>query len=383
MSLRGRVLNVAGTSLPVRWWAASRCSAHGVKVRRGKGSVEFQRGAEVIRVALKHAFYAAQICASFDALKRGVTPRTEQGMSVTDYTAAMERFNTCRECLARGAVLEEANGSMRLRKGSQAMLLAEQHEMYSPFLAEHFEMYFSPLVPEQRDGLEVLDFSRPGVLQTYRKWGLQFEMASFPEEDDAMEQYFRFYRPKPGDVVFDIGAHCGVSSYWFSKMVGDAGTVVCFEPDPVNFELLVRNVERHGLKNVRVERAAIAGERGELAFSAEGTIGSKLASLLDRESAGKIVKVEAWTLADAFERYGTPAFCKIDIEGAETEVIRASEQLLRERRAHMVLDTSHTKADGSLTGPEVDAMLRSYGYRVVSEANPLLTTWAEPVEQAR
>jgi FkbM family methyltransferase len=311
--LRGRLLRVAGASLPVRWWLSKRCRADGVKVRAARGGVDFQRGTEVIRVAPKHAFFATQICGGFDALKRGAAVQSDHGLRVTDFTAAMDRFNTCRACLAFGAVLEEVDGELRLRRGNEVMLLAEEHAGYSPYLAEYFGMYFSPLLPERRDGLEVLDYSRPGILQTYRKSGLQFEMASFPEEEDAMEEYFRYYRPKAGDLVFDVGAHCGVSSYWFSKMVGDEGTVVCFEPDPVNYELLVRNVERHGLKNVRVERAAIAGERGELAFSAEGTIGSRLASLREGESAGKNVTVEARTLADAFEKNGVPAFCKIDI----------------------------------------------------------------------
>lgn len=378
MSLRGRLLNVVGTSLPVQWWLGWRCKAEGVKVRAARGGVEFQRSADAIRVAPKHAFFATQICSSFDVLKRGVAVQFEQGLQVTDFTAAMDRFNLCRACVAFGVVLEEAEGELRLRKGDRVMLLAEKHATYSPYLAEYFDMYFSPLLPERKNGLEVLNFSRPGVLQTYRRSGLQFEMASFPEEEDAIEEYFRCYRPKRGDLVFDVGAHCGVSSYWFSQIVGDEGTVVCFEPDPVNYELLVRNVERHGLKNVRVERVAIAGARGELAFSAEGTIGSRLASLREGQSAGEIVTVDAWTLADAFEKYGAPAFCKIDIEGAEIEVIRASEQLLRKNRTHLVLDTSHEKADGTPTASEVDAMLRRYGYKVMSEANPLLTTWAEP-----
>lgn len=379
MSLRGRVLNIAGASWPVRLWLRPRCKADGVELIAAPKAVEFRKGTEAIRVAPKHVFYASEICHSFDHLKRGVQARVDHGVSVTDYTVAMDRFNYCRACLAFDAVLEEVEGQLRLRKGSQAMLLSTKHAMYAPFLAAHFDMYFSPLVPTRVDGLNVLDYSRPGVLQTYKASGLQFEMASFPEEEDAIEEYFRYYRPKPGDLVFDIGAHCGVSTYWFSKLVGDEGKVVCFEPDPVNYELLVRNIERHALKNVYVEQRAIAGERGELAFSAEGTIGSMLASLLTRESAGKVVTVQAWTLADAFERYGVPAFCKIDIEGAEIEVIRVSEELLRKSRTHLVLDTSHKKPDGSPTGPDVDAMLRHYGYNVTSDANPLLTTWAEPI----
>jgi FkbM family methyltransferase len=284
----------------------------------------------------------------------------------------------CRLCASFGASLEEIDGELRLRKKKQCMMLSRERGIYAPFLAEHFAMYFSPLLPEQRDGMEVLDFSRPGVLQTYKRTGLQFEMASFPEEEEMMEAYFRWYRPKAGDLVFDIGAHCGVSSYLLSQMVGASGRVICFEPDPVNFQLLERNIERHGLKNVVAEKVAIAGGRGELAFSSEGTIGSMLGSLLTRESAGTMVMVEAWTLGDAYERYGVPALCKIDIEGSEVDVIRRSAEVLRRSRTNLVLDTSHLKLDGSPTGPEVDAMLRSYGYEVMSEANPLLTTWARP-----
>jgi len=58
------------------------------------------------------------------------------------------------------------------------------------------------------------------TVQRYAKSGLEFEMASFPEEEDAIEEYFRWYRPKSGDLVFDMGAHCGVSTYWLSKLVG-------------------------------------------------------------------------------------------------------------------------------------------------------------------
>jgi len=259
------------------------------------------------------------------------------------------------------------------------MILSERHLIYAPHLAEHFDNYFSSLVPTVIDGIEVLDYSRPGVLQTYKSSGLQFEMASFPEEGEAIDDYFRWYRLKPGDLAFDIGAHCGVSTYYFSKMVGPKGRVVCFEPDPVNFEILLRNIERHGLTNVSVEKVAIAGERGKLAFSAEGTVGSMLGSLLGRETAGELVEVEAWTLADAFDKFGTPDFCKIDIEGAEVDVIGKSSELLRNRKTNFAIDTNHAKPDGQMTNEDVEALFRSYGYACGSEANPYVTTWAGPI----
>jgi len=260
------------------------------------------------------------------------------------------------------------------------MLLGAKHFVYASDMAEKFELYFCPLVPEERDGLHVLDYSKPGRVQTYKKSGLQFAMASFPEEDDMIEEYFRWYRPKPGDLIFDVGAHCGVSSYHFSKLVGPEGRVVCFEPDPVNFGILRSNIERHGLTNVVAENTAVAAAAGKLAFSSEGTIGSKISTLLTRESAGETVMVTAVTLKDAFERWGVPDFCKIDIEGAEIEVVAASEMVLKQNPTNLALDTSHLKVDGTPTAADVEVLLRGYGYEVASEANPLLTTWARPAK---
>ena len=257
------------------------------------------------------------------------------------------------------------------------MILSSAHLVYATDMAEKFDLYFAPLIPELREGIQVLDYSTPGQLQTYKS-GLQFEMASFPEEEEAIEEYFKWYRPKAGDLIFDMGAHCGVSTYHLSKLVGESGKVVAFEPDPVNYEILRRNIQRHGLTNVIAERAAIAGKAGKLGFNSEGTIGSSLQSLLLRDSVGSTVMVDAITLAEAFERWGTPTFCKIDIEGAEIDVLANSADVLKKHPSHFALDTNHPRATGEMTSGEVERMFKSYGYEVKSEANPLLTTWARP-----
>lgn len=115
------------------------------------------------------------------------------------------QFLIDRACRRYGVSLTHKGSFLSLRKGRREMRLALKHFVHARHLAEYFDLYFSPLVPAEIDGLSVLDFSHPGKLQTYVKSGLQFEMSSFPEEEEAIEDYYRWYRAQPGDVIFDVG----------------------------------------------------------------------------------------------------------------------------------------------------------------------------------
>ncbi len=375
--VRTSVLTAVGGSWPVTLWAKWKCRGF-CSVRRAGSALELRKEDRAVLLAAKHSFFAPKVCENFDAFAVALPLEMRDGVWTADFSKNTDTFNISNTCLGWGAVMESRNGALWLKKDTRAMILAPQHLIYAPDMAEKFDIYFSPLVPSERDGMQVLDYSKPGNVQTYRGSGLAFEMASFPEEEEAIEEYFKWYRPKAGDLVFDMGAHCGVSTYHLSRLVGPEGKVIAFEPDPVNFAILLRNIARHGMANVTAVNVAVAGTNGKLAFNSEGTIGSSLVSLLGRESAGSVLMVDAMTLQDAFAQYGVPVFCKIDIEGAEVDVIAKSGELLRGCKTQFALDTNHPKADGKCTDKEIEALFQSYGYETLSQANPLLTTWARP-----
>jgi FkbM family methyltransferase len=375
---RTTLLMMAGGTVFARAWANAKCKPYGVKVTAATDGVELRKENYAILLAPKHIFFAQEIAAAFGAYAHALPTVERDGISRANFAVFPEAINTCRRSLRAGVVIEDRDGAIWLHKGKQALILSQAHFVYAADIAETFERYFLPLVPEMLDGIEVLDYSKPGKLQTFRGSGLQFEMASFPEEEDELEESFHWYRPKPGDLVYEIGAHCGVSTYHFAKMVGPEGRVIAFEPDPVNIEILRRNMERYNLTNVTIVNAAVAGESGQLLFSSEGSVGSMLMSVLGRPPAGPVVKVEAMTLADAFAKWGVPDFCKVDIEGSEIDVVAKSAELLKANKTNFALDTCHLKVDGQSTHADVEALFRSYGYDVESEAKPLMATWARP-----
>ncbi len=286
-------------------------------------------------------------------------------------------YSTRRLCGHTGVQLNAHQGALELVKGTKIMRIPAKHFGYAPSLAERFDSHFAMVVPFMRDGFSVVDYSAPR-LQTLAVSGLQFEMSSFPEEESATEAYFRHYSPRLGDTIFDVGAHCGVSVYYFSKAVGPSGRVIAFEPDKLNHSQLLKNIDRHGLSNVTTVRAAIAGTSGTAHFHSEGTQGSGLSRHFGRPSFLPVDMVETITLGDAFDKWGVPNFCKIDIEGAEIEALAGAQERLQRASVPLALDTSHI-VNGTRTQFEVERILQAAGYQVESaEIEGYMNTWASP-----
>jgi len=279
-------------------------------------------------------------------------------------------------CARHGARLSFTNDCIDVSKGNRVIRIAMQHFPFALDMSRSFDLYFEQMVPTGTGQLSV-DYSRPR-LHRYAGSGLEFELSSFAEEAAAIESYFRWYRPKPGDIVFDVGAYCGVSSYHFAQMVGPSGKVYAFEPDPLNFSLLQRNIARHGLTNVFPLQVAISATSGSADFFCEGTLGSTLAAHSSRIYGGGITRVQTITFEQACLTYGVPAFAKIDIEGAEVAVLAAAADFLKTHGINFTLDTNHIVA-GKLSNRAVETQLAACAYEVESSDEfGFMTTWARP-----
>jgi len=285
-------------------------------------------------------------------------------------------------CARHGARLSFRKGYIDISKGNHTIRLADRLLPYAIDMSKSFDLFFGQIVPVAVEGRLLVDYSKPN-LHRYAATGLEFELSSLAEEVAAIESYFRWYRPQLGDIVFDVGAYCGVSSYYFSQMVGPNGKVYAFEPDPLNFSLLQRNIARHHLANVVAVDAAISQEAGFAEFYSEGALGSTLAGHSTRPSCGGLSRVRTMTFEQACFDYGVPAFAKIDIEGAEVAMLAAASEYLKSHAIHFVLDTNHFVA-GELSNRPVETLLTACGYRVESSDKfGFMTTWADPVQKQK
>jgi hypothetical protein len=72
---------------------------------------------------------------------------------------------------------------------------------------------------------------------------------------------------RPGDVVYDVGAHVGLYTLLAARRVGPAGHVFAFEPSHRNLAHLHRHCTLNHAANVRIVEAAVSDIDGMLAFA--------------------------------------------------------------------------------------------------------------------
>jgi len=136
---------------------------------------------------------------------------------------------------------------------------------------------------------------------------------------------------KEGDVVIDIGANIGYFTVLLANLVGQEGKVYAFEPDPRNFDLLQRTIERNGYSHVIAEQKAVSNKAGEfLLYQTQ----SWAASALTPTGHVGTVKVQVITLDEFLSNEGHIDFVKMDIDGSEPLAIEGMAQLIQ-RSPHL------------------------------------------------
>jgi FkbM family methyltransferase len=128
---------------------------------------------------------------------------------------------------------------------------------------------------------------------------------------------------KPGMVVVDVGAHVGYFSLIAARQVGPTGRVFAFEPDPINYELLQRNIELNGYTNVTAVNAAVADVVGSRTLFQTALDSGRHSTYHHGLPESGSVEVDTWTLDAFLETKDWPPvdLVKVDVEGAEVDVL--------------------------------------------------------------
>ena len=168
---------------------------------------------------------------------------------------------------------------------------------------------------------------------------------------------------KLGMTVIDIGAHVGYYSLLLAKCVGPTGRVFSFEPLHENLALLRKNVQLNNLTNVHSFCDALFSRAGELSLSVPDESPDSGDGSLIHDRGSKHVPVQAITL-DSFCASANiqPDILKMDVEGAEYDVLLGAQETIRRCRPKLLIELHHF--DGNVAAHPVPDLLAGWSYQI-------------------
>jgi FkbM family methyltransferase len=150
-----------------------------------------------------------------------------------------------------------------------------------------------------------------------------------PTETAVIERVIR-----KGDTVLDVGANIGYYAVLFSRLVGDEGKVIAFEPDLQNFAILERNLRINHCTNVTAHRVAVADRAGErqLFLSPDNKGDHRLF-----KTNGRARSTVPTVALDDLESLQCPIhYVKIDTQGSEPGILSGMRRIVDENARHLV-----------------------------------------------
>jgi FkbM family methyltransferase len=173
-----------------------------------------------------------------------------------------------------------------------------------------------------------------------------------------------------GDVIWDVGANLGIFSFASGKMAGVGGEVVALEPDPELVGLLRASVQLNSdarLAEIRICDCAASASTGfgDLVVASRSRATNHLKGFGTTQTGGEryLERVRTIKLDDLLEDHRSPDVIKIDVEGAEWDVLRGAESSLGNARV-VIVEVAGGK------GREIHEMLGDLGFQLYDATDP-------------
>ena len=178
---------------------------------------------------------------------------------------------------------------------------------------------------------------------------------------------------KPGMVFVDVGANDGYYTLFAARRVGPGGRVVSVEPSSRERGHLERNLARNGVGNVEIVPAALGAAPGHAdlhlahgVHTGHNTLG-RFAH--DDVVPARVERVPLETLDAVVARLGLPRVdvVKIDVEGAEANVIAGMRNVLTLLRPMLMMEVNDgaLRAQGSSEAALLETLRGEHGYEIL------------------
>lgn len=164
-----------------------------------------------------------------------------------------------------------------------------------------------------------------------------------PERGIKITDEAEFLKSMEGKkCIWDVGAHIGsISVYLSSKFE----KVIAFEPDPKNLKFLKKNAKKEGCENIKCVELALGSKNGKEIMHSEMLAGSGMSSFSGKNKLKREFEVDCKKIDKVVEKIDKPDVIKLDVEGAEADVLRGAKNTLEEEKIEWVIEMHTSKTN--------------------------------------
>lgn len=197
----------------------------------------------------------------------------------------------------------------------------------------------------------------------------------FNLDADSSKPLLKFL-PKQEGLILDIGANIGQTALWIADYLNTASIkIIAFEPVPVTYNKLCRNINLNSFTNITLENIALGKEDGELMMVMPSPFNSGAFRALTEVNKNETkIKVKQTTLDNYLSSNNKNiTFIKIDVEGFEYNALLGAEETIKKYLPILFIELSDSNLRSQgYSAKELVQLIRSYGYSNIVDANTLI-----------
>ena len=184
---------------------------------------------------------------------------------------------------------------------------------------------------------------------------------------------------QPEDIFYDIGANVGFFTIVAAKLVGSSGKVYAFEPEPENVSTLQHNIQINKFLHVTTIEKAVSCTTGqEKLLLSDYCGGHTLATISSQANSRQAINIDVISIDDLvkLKEIEPPTLVKIDVEGAEIDVLYGMSQTIKECKPIIIYEVDDKKPENLHSKQkEIDTFLQKNDYEIknLAESYPTIS----------
>jgi len=227
------------------------------------------------------------------------------------------------------------------------------------FRLDRVEVIYRRLAWVRRWGVRPINKEEGLVIENESRYITPLDMVPCHEEVKNV-----YLMPEKGDVVFDVGANYGFYTLQASRLVGSDGLILAFEPHPDTYKGLLTNLSLNNVRNVRTFNVAV----GEFDGHVRLYIHTNSGECSTYRKSKRWIDVESTKLDTIVERLGiTVNLIKIDVEGAELDVLKGARKTLKKFHPKLTIAAYHFPDQAAQINDWLKGLHLSYDMRIVND----------------